>query len=183
MKEKHVKGSMFIKIVIGIKADKTGAYDKYFSKEDRDFLSQKILSSGWYPYEIYKKCFNALSQVEGKGNRAVWKQWGIIQGEEMIKSVYQSVVAEKDPKRAMEKLRIFFKLMYDHGTLGIDFLSDNEMEFTYIDFDHDFEVSYIIAEGWITRILELCGCKDVKSNFITKSWLEPKDTKLHFTWT
>ncbi len=183
MKEKHVKGSMFVKIVRGIRSDKTGVYDKYFSKEDKDFLSQKILSSGWYPFETYKKCFNALAQVEGKGNRKIWKQWGILQGEEMIKSVYQSVLAGKDPKRAMEKLRLFFKLMYDHGTLGIEFLSDNEMTLTYIDFDHDFEVSYIVADGWITRILELCGCKNVQSKFLVKSWEGAGDSKLHFLWT
>ncbi len=179
---KKVKGSMFIKIAKGIRADKTGVYQKLLSKEDRDFLSQNILSASWYPFDIYKRCFNALAEVQARGNKDVWIQWGRAQGDEMIASVYGRVVTAEDPRKAMQKLKIFFKLMYDFGTLIIDFISDNEMEFTYKDFDPDFEVSFIVGQAWIQRILELCGCKDVQSKFLVKSWEGAGDSKLHFSW-
>ncbi|MBW1845636.1 MAG: hypothetical protein JRI53_12730 [Deltaproteobacteria bacterium] len=174
---------MFIEIVKGIKSDKSGAYDNLLTEEDKNLLSKTILLGSWYPYDVYKRCFNALAQVIAKGDMEICKQWGHAQGEGMIKSVYKSVLKEKNYKTAMEKFISLFKLMYDFGELSVSFISDNEMEVAYKDFDPDFQVSYIVAQGWVEKILEICGCKDVKSKFLVKSWEGAGATALHFSWT
>jgi hypothetical protein len=180
---RHVKGSILIKIVKIIKFDKSGVYDNLFLEEDKDFLSTTILSATWYPYDVYKRFFNALAQVYAKGDMEAVRQWGHVEGEEMIKSVYKAVLKEKNYKTAMERLQLIFKLMYDFGELVVHFISDNEMEVAYKNYDPDFKVSYYLAQGWIEKILEICECKDVSSKFLVKSWEGAGDTKLHFLWT
>jgi len=181
---RHVKGSMFIEIVRGIKSDKenSSVYDNLLLEEDKKLLSKTILSGSWYPYDIYKRCFNALAKVIAKDDMEVCRQWGHTQGEEMIKSVYKSVLKDKNYKTAMGRLNSLFKLMYDFGELTVNFISDNELEVMYNDFDPDFKVSYYVALGWMEKILEICGFKNVKSTFLVKSWEGVGDTKLHFSW-
>jgi hypothetical protein len=180
---RHVKGSMFIEIVKGIKSDKSGVFDNLLTEEDKKLLSRTILLGSWYPYDVYKRCFNALAQVYAKGDMEICRQWGHAQGEEMIKSVYKSVLKEKNYKTAMERVKSIYKLMYDFGEIALSFISDNELEISYKGFDTDFEVSYIVGQGWMEKILEICGCKDVKSKFLVKSWEGAGDTTLHFSWT
>jgi len=179
---RQVKGSMFIEIAKGIKSDKTGDYDNLLTDEDKNLLSKTILIGSWYPYDVYKRCFNALAQVIAKNDMEICRQWGRTQGEEMIKSVYKSVLKDKNYKIAMERVKSIYKLMYDFGELSAHFISDNEMEVMYKDFDPDFQVSYIVAQGWVEKVLEICGCKDVKSKFLVKSWEGAGDTILHFSW-
>ena len=179
---KQVKGSMFKMIVKAIRANKSGAYDNLLSDKDQEFLSQNILSASWYPFDIYKKCFNALAEVQAKGNMDICMQWGRMEGEATMTTIYKQSIIEGDPRKAMDKFRRFFKLMYDFGELVMEYPSDNEMIITYKDFEPDFKILYYVGQGWVERFLELCGSKDLKSKFIAKSWEGAEETKIHVTW-
>ncbi|MCP4763708.1 MAG: hypothetical protein GY870_18195, partial [archaeon] len=134
---KQVKGSMFKMIAKAIRANKSGEYDKLLSDEDKEFLAQNILSASWYPFDIYKRCFNALAKVQAKGNMDICRQWGRIEGEATMTTIYKQTIIDGDPRKAIEKFKRFFKLMYDFGDLEIDFISDNEVVINYVDFDPD----------------------------------------------
>jgi len=179
---KQVKGSMFKMIVKAIRANKSGAYDKILSAKDRKFLSQNILSASWYPFDIYKRAFNALAEVQAKDKTDMWIQWGRMEGEATMTTLYKQTIVEGDPHMAMEKFKRFFKLMYDFGELIIERISDKELTITYKDFEPDFKLYYYVGIGWVERFLELCGCKEVKSNFIAKSWEGAKETTLQIAW-
>jgi hypothetical protein len=181
---KHVKGSMLTKVVKIIKSDKSGVYDNLLLEEDKEILSGTILSATWYPYDFYKRAINALAQVYAKDDmEEVVRQWGHVEGEEMIQSVYKTVLREKNYKVAMKKWELFFKHFYDFGEMVIHFISDKEMEVVFKEFDPDNKVFYCLAQGWTEKILEICECKDLSSKFLVKSWEGAGDTKLHFLWT
>lgn len=180
---RQVKGSMFKMIVKAIRANKSGAYDTLLWDEDKELLSQNILSASWYPFDIYKRCFNALAEVQAKGNMDICKQWGRIEGEATMTTIYKQTIIEGDPRKALDKFKLFFKLMYDFGELIMDYISDNEVVINYKDFDPEFKILYYVGQGWIERFLELCGCKDVSSEFIAKSWEGAELSKVKLSWT
>ena len=180
---KQVKGSMFKMIAKAIRADKSGAYDNLLSDKDKEFLSQNILSASWYPFDIYMRCFNALAEVQAKGNMDICIQWGRMEGEATMTTIYKQTIIEGDPRKAMEKFKRFFKLMYDFGELDIEFISDTEMTITYKDFEPDFKIYYHVGLGWMERFLELCGCKDLNSKFLVKSWEGAEETKIQVSWS
>jgi hypothetical protein len=173
---------MFKMIVKAIRANKSGVYDNILSAKDREFLSQNILSASWYPFDIYKRAFNALAEVMAKDNTDTWIQWGRMEGEATMTTIYKATIVDGDPHMAMEKFKRFFKLMYDFGELVIERISDKEMTITWKDFDPDFKVLYYVGIGWVERFLELCGARDLKSQFLTKSWEGAKETKIQVLW-
>lgn len=179
---KQVKGSMFKMIAKAIRADKSGAYDNILSDKDKEFLSQNILSASWYPFDIYMRCFNALAEVQAKDNMDICIQWGRMEGEATMTTLYKQTIVEGDPQKAMEKFRRFFKLMYDFGELAIEFLSDNEMTLIFKDFEPGFKIYYYVGLGWMERFLELCGCKDLNSKFLAKSWEGAEETIIQVNW-
>ncbi len=65
---RQIKGTLFKPWVVSIRANKSGIYDHYLSEGDKKYLKQKILDSIWYPYEVFKTCFNAVCKIEAKEN-------------------------------------------------------------------------------------------------------------------
>ena len=93
----QVKGTILIDFVKTIKADKSGAYDEFLTDQDREIISQRILPSGWYPYQTFRNCFNASVQVLAKNDMEKVEQWGRLYGEAIITSVYKGLIKEGAP--------------------------------------------------------------------------------------
>ena len=179
---KQVKGTLLVTFVKGIRANKSGVYDKLITDKDKEIVNQKILNSAWYSFETFKNCVNAVSQVVAKGNSEIVKNWGRMYGEIIMKSIYKSAVTEGTPQKAWTSFNRLFKLWFNFGSQFGEFVSDEEVHITYKEFDPDFENYYYLAEGWIARFFELALGKKVISKFIAKSWEGAEETILQFSW-
>ena len=180
---RHIKGELIKKIVVPIRADKSGVFDKILSEEDKNIVSSTILTANWYPYDTFKRCYNAFADVYAKGNMEVCRQWGSAAGEELTTSAYKTVISDKNYKVAFQKLQLLWKMHFDFGELDVNFISDNELQITLKDFDPDNKVFYYFARGWYEQVLIMCDCKDVKSEFLEKSWEGAEDTIIQLSWT
>ena len=180
--EKHVKGTMVIMIVKAIRANKKEHFEHLLTEKDKELVSQHILSASWYPFDTYKNCFNALAEVLTKGNMDLCRQWGKIQGERTMETFYQQAIIKGNIKKALEKFMRFFKLMYDFGNFSVEYPSNNQAIIIFNDFDRDFKIFYHVAQGWVERYFELCGCNDVESKFIAKSWEGAEESKIQISW-
>ena len=179
---RHVKGSMFLKVAKVIKVDKSGVYDNLLTDEDKDLLSTTILTASWYPWESYKRCFNALAEVFAQGDMEVVRQWGHTEGEQLTQSAYKSILTGKDYKIAFKKIKLFWKFQFDFGELDLSFISDSTMQVVLKDFDPDFKVFFNLARGWFEQVLKMSDCKDVTSEFLVKSWEGAGDTTIQLSW-
>lgn len=180
---RQIKGTFFKKVVMIIRADKSGMYDPYLTKEDKDIISTTILSSSWYPWESFKRCFKALFEVHAKGSMEMCRQWGRNDSQELTESAYKSVMRDNDYKNAFQKIQLFWKLQFDFGELDVDFNSDTSMKIIFKDFDPDAELFYHFVKGWYEKVLEMCDRKIVTSEFSTKSWEGAGDTSIQFSWS
>jgi hypothetical protein len=167
---KQVKGSILLPWVKAIKANKSGIYDNLLTRETKEAISKLILSSSWYPFDIYKNCFNTIAQVEGKGDRNLCREWGRAYSESIMKSVYKSSIVKTDPQAIMDRFKLVMKSMFNFGQLKYELSSNNRMIITVEDFDPDFELFYYIIIGWLEKYIELCLGKPVQAEFIEKSW-------------
>lgn len=180
---KQVKGTMLVSFVKGIRANKSGVYDKILSEKDREIVSQKILNGAWYPFETFKNCTNAVTQVEAKDNMEIVRKWGRETGEIIMKTIYKSAIAEGNPQKAWTSYNRLFKLWFSFGHQIGDFVSDNEINITFKDFDSDFKNFYYVAMGWIESFFELVLDKKVVSKFLTKSWEGAEETRISISWS
>jgi len=178
-----VKGSLFVDFVKTIRANKTGAYDSYLFDEDRKVLEGRILPSSWYPFETYKRCFQAVGKVVAHGSDSVYRGWGRQFCDEIMLSIYKRMLSDTSPMQTMRRYVSMFSMFYDFGTLELEERSENEVVLAFRDFDRDFAELYQLFYGWIERSLELSGAKDVQMNFLTCSWLGAPDTRFQIQWT
>ncbi|OGP50750.1 MAG: hypothetical protein A2Y79_04570 [Deltaproteobacteria bacterium RBG_13_43_22] len=176
-----VKGSVFITLVKALKSDKSGVYDKYLTVQDREVISQKILPSFWYPYETYKHGITAIFEVIAKKNPNVAKAWGRTESQSLMTNMYSAFISS-DPLDFINAYEMIHKSFYDFGKIEVFEGGKNQVVFKLTDFDVQCVPIFYMIEGWLECGLELCGAKDIKSEFLTKSWEGHPETTIRFTW-
>lgn len=166
----QVKGSMLIDFAKAIRADKTGAFDKFLTDQDRTVLSQRVLPANWYPFETYKNCFTAVSRVVAKDNPETLKEWGRQYGAATMTSIYKIILQKKDARSAMAAYQSVLKSQFNFGRMESKMVSDNEMLIGVIGFGDDFKVWYPVALGWMERTIQLIINKPVRSDIVDHTW-------------
>ena len=162
---------------------KQNEFDRILSDKAKEFLNQRILSSSWYSYEIYKEIFNALRFVEARNDPNIIRQWGQIESNRLMSTVYQFSVIKGDLQQATERYIRFHRMIFNFSEVIPEFISDNKIIFTYRDFDANWENFYYVAVGYIQGFIEMCIDKKTDFNFLQKSWKGQGQTKIMFTWS
>jgi len=179
----NVKGSVFIDLVRIIKKDKSGVYDKYLTNKDREIIRPKMWPNGWYPYETYKHCLGAIFEVVAKNDLKVAKEWGRTICQAVMTSVYTGLLKDCDPFSFIKQFESINRSFYDFGETEIVAEGENRALYKLSSFDAKFVPLYYIMQGWMERGLELSGAKNIKCEFVTKSWKGDPFTSMRFTWT
>jgi hypothetical protein len=179
-----IKGSMLAEFVKTIRSDKSGAYDSFLTSQDKEIISQQVLASIWYPFDTYKRCFDAVVKVLAKDDMEKVRQWGHVYGERIIRQVYKNLMGEKDPLEALSKYKTIHRVFFDFGEFEIKHTCQNSALIELRDFDvGDFEPLYHMIRGWMEKSLELSGAKDVQSEFVQKSWKGDPFTSIKLWWS
>lgn len=178
----RVKGTILIDFVKTIKADKAGAYDSFLTDQDRKVVAGRILPSGWYPYETFINCFNAVVTVLAKNEMDAVRQWGRIYGENILTGFYKGIVKDGLPMDSLNKYSTYIRNLFDFGEIEIEPLDDHKALVRIIGFDPKFEAQFHMMRGWLERSLELCGAQNIACEFMDKSWQGAPVTTLKFSW-
>ncbi|MFX1236290.1 MAG: hypothetical protein ACFFAS_18735 [Promethearchaeota archaeon] len=181
----QVKGTALKDFVIGIRSDRfhKEEYDRILSDVTKDLLNQRILNSIWYSYEIYVEIFNAIAKVIAKNNREIVIKWGRDFGEKVMVTIYKNLIVEGNIKKLLEMYPRFHRMIFNFGTLTPEWISRNEILFTYKDFDTKFEMVYYSNIGWTQRAIEMCIKKKVNYKFVKKFWEGDDVTQFRLFWT
>jgi len=179
----NVKGSIFISLVKAIKHDKSGAFNKYLTDKDRALLGNKILPGGWYPFETYENCITAVFEITAKRNPEVAKGWGREECKAAMTGIYASFVDGQDPIKFVSAYGMVHKRFYDLGRVEATVEGTNQVLFKLIDFNTRCIPLHYFIQGWLEQGLELCGAKNIKFTFLTKSWEGHPETSMRLTWS
>ncbi|MFX1426556.1 MAG: hypothetical protein ACFFBE_08885 [Promethearchaeota archaeon] len=183
---KQVKGTSVLTVVKSIRANKSkkDVYDRMLSNKAKEFLKKRILVASWYPFEEYRECFDALCYVEASNNPKTIVGWGIRESKLWFTTVYQSTIVKNDfLQLILERYSRFHKRMFNFGEVAIKFISDTELEFTYIEMPRNWENYYHIASGYVIGFIELSIGKIPEYSFLNKSWIGAGWTKIKFSWS
>ncbi|MFX1500193.1 MAG: hypothetical protein ACFFDH_04420 [Promethearchaeota archaeon] len=181
---KQIKGTILLVIVKSIKANhnKIGEYESILSQNAKEFLNKRILTGSWYPFEIYRELYDALGFVEVKNNPKILVEWGKVEGKRVYTTIYSSSIITGDIQLAIEKYSRFHRRVFNFGEVLTEIISDNEIEFTYIDMPRDWENWYHSAVGWAMSFIELTINKNTDYSFSNKSWKGEGWTKARISW-
>jgi len=179
---KRAKGTVLVDFVKTMKADKSGAFAKYLTEEDRQILSQKIMPSGWYPYDTFKRCFRAAFELLAKRDLEMVKQWGRMYGSSIMGGIYKSLLKPGEPLEYLKKYQTYVKNFLDFGRMEVKEEAPNQVVLKLYDFDPDFQPLYYIMYGWLESTLEMVGAKNIKVEVLPKNPQEKADTVIRIRW-
>jgi hypothetical protein len=178
----RVKGTILIDFVKTIKADRSGAYGPFLTPQDQAIITGRILPSGWYPYETFLHCFNAVVKVLAKNDMEAVRQWGRLYGEHILTGFYKGMIRAGAAMDTLEKYKNHIRNLFDFGEIEVEPLAATSAIIRIIGLDPEFEAQYHMMCGWIERSLELCGASDISCEFVEKSWQGDPQTSLKFSW-
>jgi hypothetical protein len=179
---KQIKGTLFKPWAISIRANKSGIYDQYLSEEDKKYLKDRVLDSLWYPYEVFKTCFNAVCKVEAQENIEVIEKWGYLYGKGVLERLYKERLKINELKSAVDSYNNLFKLWFNFGDQTGKVISDKEVHLTIQGLDKDFRLFYHISKGWMQGFFDAYLGTTVSAKFIEKSWEGSEKTTVKITW-
>lgn len=177
-----VKGTVLVDFVKTIRGDKSGVYDSYLTDADKEIISSRILPSAWYPFDTFQNCFQAVVKILAGNDMEKVRQWGRLYGENIITSVYKAMIKEDKPMETLEKYGTYIRSFFDFGEIKVEPVTDRKATVILTGFGNDFPSQYYMMAGWIERSLELSGARDIKSEFVSKSWEGAEDTRLNLEW-
>ena len=90
--------------------------------------------------------------------------------------------ADTDPRKAMKNRGLMFKTLFDSVEMEVEEVAENEFITTIKGFDPSFEPYYHIAMGVLERSLEHAGAREVKIEFLAKSWEGAPQTQAKISW-
>ena len=116
---RQAKGTMVAMTVRSIKANKSkkDEYNRLLSDKAKEFVKQKILSSSWYPYEMFKETLNALCFVEARNNPRIINQWGRIEAKRLMSTIYKLSVVQGDIQMAADRYSRFHRMVFNFSEI------------------------------------------------------------------
>ncbi|MFX1500186.1 MAG: hypothetical protein ACFFDH_04385 [Promethearchaeota archaeon] len=182
---KQVKGSMAVTIMKNIKTSPKGLgpYNQILSDKAKDLLNRRILTGSWYPYDAYRECFDALCAIEARNDPKTLTEWGLNESKVWLSTVYQSTIDKGNLQALTTQYTRFHRLVFNFGEIQAKFISDTEIEFTYVDLPLDWANYYYMALGWVISFVETTINKKVDYVFLNKSWEGKGWTKIKLSWS
>ena len=146
------------------------------------YIHQRVLDSAWYPYEVFKKCFNLVCKVEAKENVKLIEKWGYNYGKSVLERIYKAPLQKRDLNAAIKSYNNLFRLWFNFGNQEGEIISENEVHIFIEDFDKDFRLFYYIASGWMKGFFEFYLGTKVSTAFLQKSWENSDRTIVKISW-
>jgi hypothetical protein len=130
------------------------------SAEDRRTLTS-VVAVGWYDLGVEIRMLDAIDQVLVRGDRKLLDEMGRFTADHDFGGVQRLFFRLANPAYVMEKAMSYWNRYYDGGRWEIRRLpggADGEL----IDFASPNEIFCIVTTGYLARMFELVGAKEVR---------------------
>lgn len=185
MDDKKVKGSMLVDFVRMIRSFKDLDWNRYLKPEDWDTINGLILSSKWYPFELYSRCSNAAFELLGKGNLQNARANGQMMAKQLFEITYKSMVQGKHPAEALQQFVGTYSSFFNFSMLKFEAVAG-----THVKIHHDYDardkrnIPYCHQlQGMLETLVQMTGGKNGKVEIIAKQWEGAPATTFDISWT
>jgi hypothetical protein len=147
------------------------------------YLAQKIDPDGWYPMETFERLGNAILKEVALLDLEAVRMWGRF-SVDALRAKTPSLVAEGDPIETLMRFRVLRATYFDFDALLVSTLVEDHVHIIihyYMGAMAEEAASYQTM-GFFERLLEMAGARDVHAKFISRSWMNEKETLLEVVW-
>lgn len=181
--QKRVKGTLFAEYVRTLRSVKQVDWTAHLQPEDLPYLSQRIDFATWYPMDTYERMGLAIFDVLGQGNLNGVRQFG----RHTIETLYDAepeLFEGRDPREIFMRFQVLRQAMFDFKAADVIAVRDGRavLEIGYGMSPRAEEAASWQSVGFLERLMELAGAKDVEVTLASCSWKGDESTRITVTW-
>jgi hypothetical protein len=133
----------------------------HLSPEDRKEI-EGILPIGWYDYNLRIRAVRIVISELGTTVPDILEQFGRFGAESDLGTITRAFLKLASPSYAIEKIGEYWSRFHDYGNWKVVRNSDREVTGTLTDTPFDDELFCRELCGYMQRLLELVGAKNIK---------------------
>jgi uncharacterized protein (TIGR02265 family) len=131
------------------------------NEEDQRALRMP-LTVRWYPFELGRRLDDAIVQVLGGGDPALFERLGEASAEKNLTTLHKSFLTQGDAHAFLQKAPAIYAHYYDTGRREYVKTGEREGVLTTYDAETYSAADCLTVIGWYRRALEMCGVKGVR---------------------
>jgi hypothetical protein len=179
----NIKGILFLDYVKMIRSRKNVDWSKYLDQKDLIFVNENIDINGWYPISAFENLGEAVFEEVGQGDVNKVRDWGKFTITELAK-VHSDLINKEDPCESIFRFHVLREGFFDYSVIDILTILENRVKLE-IDYEMKEKAEMSLTYqtlGFIERLLELSGSKNINHEFLQKIWEGAESTILRVTW-
>ncbi|UCF04435.1 MAG: TIGR02265 family protein [bacterium] len=151
-------------------------------KDDREVLSQTILTASWYSFEIGMRLDQVIVDVLGEGNEKIFEEIGARSARRGLTKVHKSFLTPGDPQSFMKKAPVIYKFYYDTGYREYKETGPSSGVMTTYEAETFSRPDCLTIIGWYKEALRMCGAVQVVVTEEECRALGDPYCRYHFQW-
>ena len=180
---KRVNGVLFVDYVRMIRSRKDISWSRHLLPEDMAYLTQRIEPSQWYPMEVFERFGLAILEEVAGNDLHLVRQWG----RETIDSLHETqpeVFVAGDARETFMRFQILRQSLFDFPGARVTTIRDGDarLELNYEMSPRAEQAAAHQSLGFLERLVELTGAKDIEVALRTRSWEGDPTTTIVLHW-
>ncbi len=150
-------------------------------EDDRRILAGTILSSSWYPLDVFVRFLAAdLNATAGGDAKVLVARTEQVVGKQ-LRGVYRVFVRLSSVESVIQRLNAVHRSYFQGVTIATERVAKNHFVVTYTGFEPQHRMMRNVIVGFFRKTLSLCGAKQVEVRFTTPV-TESRVWNLDLTW-
>jgi hypothetical protein len=179
----NVRGILFLDYVRMVRSRKDIDWGKYLDDADFKLLSAVIDTDGWYPMATFERLGIGILREIAHGQLDGVRMWGGFQVDSVRKHL-PDLIARNDPRETMMRFRILSRSLFDYGAVTVLSVDDDSaiVGIAYGMSQVAEETASHQSLGFMERLVQMAGGKNVEARFTSKSWAGAECTRIALHW-
>lgn len=151
--------------------------------EDRALLGGLIMPGAWYPFDAFVRILAATHLHVGQGKDEAAREMGRAHAAAMLNGPHAAYLHPGDVPKTLASLARIWPNYFNFGSLVFKQESAQAMHLAVHDYD-DMGRPHgtLVAQGWVTRSMELAGGSSVQARIERAPWLGGGPLNASLTW-
>jgi hypothetical protein len=135
-------------------------FSEALSPETRRLIDDRILASGWYPFDAYVEMSEVIDRQLGKGDLELCHELGRFSCDTNLPTLYKLFFRMSDIPSLIRRATAAWRVNYDDGSMTVLEEGDHFVRLR-MEVPRPHRAHCLSVRGWVVRAGELSGAKQV----------------------
>ena len=153
------------------------------SEEAKEVYKSKVLITSWFPLKtIFTEPTRKMCDLFYKKDIMGAWEVGRFSAEYALKGFYKAYVKVATPQALTKRASQIFSTYYRPSSMKIDDISEKRTILKITEFPEMDIIVEMRILGWIEKILEICGCRNISLNVVKSLCHGDSVSEIELTW-